>query len=332
MPKFKRIILPDGKTKLERIPDSPEVIESNRKLREEKIKLNKEIVIKRKELIENIIKIIPKEIYNKDKELSKRFFSKIDIKNEDECWNWLVNKNCDGYGIFKYNNDSIYAHRMSWLIFNNEIPKELYVLHLCDNRKCVNPKHLKLGTQQDNMKDMVNKGRNCNLKGEEHGGSKLTWNQINEMRKLYLTRKYTQKQLSLMYDSSPSNIDSILNNKTWEDKNYVPIHIDGKEGERSRFSKLTWVEVYAIREKYCKYGIRVGQLCREFGVTDGAIYKILHNLSWFDIGFNPLLIIEKRDNEIREKFFKEKVSIDKLCTEYGLTKKFVKYIIDIKEV
>lgn len=312
MPKLERIILSDGKMKLERIFDSSEEIEAKKKLYEEKIK------------------IIPKEIYNKDENLAKRFFSKVDIKGKDECWNWLANKNYDDYGIFKYNNQSIHAHRMVWLIFNNTIPEELYVLHSCDNRECVNPKHLKLGTQQDNMNDMVNKGRNCNLKGEEHGGSKLNWKQINEMRKLYLTRKYTQKQLSLMYNSASSNIDSILNNKTWKDENYIPIHIDGKEGERCRFSKLTLDKVYIIREKYYKYGIRVGQLCREFGVTDGAIYKILHNLSWFDINFNPLLIIEKRDNEIREKFFKEKVSIDKLCIDYRITKKFVKNIIDSK--
>jgi len=319
MPKFEISTSPNYKSKLE-ISDSRKVIETNKKSCEERIRVNREF-------IENIIKIIPKEIYNKNEKLVKRFFSKVDIKGDDECWNWLVHKNSDGYGTFKYNYTSIPAHRMLWLIFNNEIPEKMYVLHTCDNPSCCNPKHLFLGTQKDNMIDMVNKGRNCNLKGEEHGGSKFTWKQVNEIRKLYLTCNYTQKQLSLMYNSSGGNIDSILNNKTWKDENYVPIHISGKEGERSQSAKLTWIQIKEIREKYYKDGVRVGKLCKEFDVTDGAIYKILHNLSWVDINFNPLLIIEKRDNEIREKFYKFHISINNLEKEFNVTKYMIRFIL-----
>lgn len=75
------------------------------------------------------------------------------------CWEFSGRRNKDGYGTFKYIEASGLAHRASWLIFNGPIPECNYVLHRCDNRCCFNPKHLFLGTQLDNVKDCISKGR-----------------------------------------------------------------------------------------------------------------------------------------------------------------------------
>lgn len=259
--------------------------------------------------------------------VNERFWIKVDKKKEDECWNWTASKNQEGYGQFKIDDKMVKSHRFVYELLNGKIEDDLFVLHTCDNPACCNPKHLYLGTQQDNMSDMVNKKRSNKLKGEQHGRSLLNWEQVNEIRELYLTRKYDQNQLSLKYDMSQSNISDILNNKTWKDENYIPIHITGKEGELSWSSKLTWSKVNIIREKYYKYGIRTCQLCKEFDVSDGAIYKILHNLSWFDINFKPLLIIEKRDNEIREKYYKSNISLINLAKEFNIRISVIKNIL-----
>lgn len=89
------------------------------------------------------------------------FWSKVAITDDDKCWLWNGACNWKGYGVTWWQKKFNRAHRVSWLITNGNIPNGLFVLHTCDVRNCVNPKHLFLGTHQDNMKDMTAKGRHA---------------------------------------------------------------------------------------------------------------------------------------------------------------------------
>jgi hypothetical protein len=92
--------------------------------------------------------------------LEERFWSKVRRGTKFECWEWQAARNDDGYGLCRGGSRSIEgAHRVSWRLANGEIPEGQQILHRCDNRACVNPAHLFLGSQQDNIADMLAKGR-----------------------------------------------------------------------------------------------------------------------------------------------------------------------------
>jgi len=109
------------------------------------------------------------------------FFKNVSMGPESKCWDWLGAISRKGYGQFKYTNTMKSPHRISYEFFNGPFSSALHVLHKCDNPKCVNPRHLFLGTNQDNVDDKMRKGRHQSS-SQTHCKSGHEFNEENTIR------------------------------------------------------------------------------------------------------------------------------------------------------
>ena len=142
--------------------------------------------------------------------LSERFWAKVRRADLAECWRWTGRLSSAGYGRVGRRRESRYAHRVSWELHHGPVPQGLSVCHRCDNTQCVNPSHLFLGTQADNIADMVSKGRNA--LGERNGQAKLTESEVVTIQAI---TKRTQRSIAADYGVSRSLISLIRSGKRW---------------------------------------------------------------------------------------------------------------------
>ncbi len=160
----------------------------------------------------------------------ERFWKRVN--RTDGCWVWTASTVTGGYGKFWDGKRHVRAHRYAWEMVNGPVPNGLEVLHTCDNPPCVNPAHLFLGTQADNMRDMVRKGRMwtqqhpdraaLNLdrirpldqRGELNGRARFTADDIRKIRQM-AADGVTQREIARIVGMSRSHVAAIVLRKKW---------------------------------------------------------------------------------------------------------------------
>jgi hypothetical protein len=127
---------------------------------------------------------------------------------QEGCWGWKGEVSSSGYGRISYSSKRMQLHRVSWMIYYSEIPDGMWVLHKCDNPICSNPEHLFLGTHNDNVQDMISKGRRIIPKKKYLGFYDLSNDDILEIKKL-LANKSLKKDIANKFGIGPWTVTRI---------------------------------------------------------------------------------------------------------------------------
>ena len=150
-----------------------------------------------------------------------RFWNKVKKGDPDECWEWIAGKSGSGYGSFtvhgakgrKIHN----AHKLAWIVSNSRpVPKGLVVMHSCDNKACVNPGHLSIGTPFENIRDCRLRGRKNPAVGERHSRAKMTADIVRAIRLEYETNAVSIRELQDKYGFTWSSTYAAATRRSWK--------------------------------------------------------------------------------------------------------------------
>ena len=144
-------------------------------------------------------------------DMAQRFWRFVRKGKAAQCWPWKGSVRGAGYGRIKHNGKDRLAHRVSYEINRGPIPDGMLVCHHCDNPSCVNPKHLFVGTQKENLADRNAKGRFHPVKGEQHGRSKLTEDQV---KKIILDAR-PQREIAADFGIDRAMVSHIKRGHSW---------------------------------------------------------------------------------------------------------------------
>lgn len=215
----------------------------------------------------------------KRKSMEERFDSMV-VKT-DTCWLWGGEKGVKRYGAISYGGHggkTVAAHRYSYLRYNGPIARGLVVRHKCDVMNCVNPEHLELGTNEDNVDDRNARGRSTghgkvrlDKKKRRGGNRKLMRAEMQKIKDEYATGEFSQAQLAHRWSVSQATISATIRGV-----NNCGAGLGGKRRPGGHFrEKITAEQRQEIREKYATGAFTQTQLAVEYGVTQARVSDII---------------------------------------------------------
>jgi len=158
----------------------------------------------------------PKNKRKPGQDFTEYFWSRVLVSTEEQCWPWTLSTTGPGYGHIRADGKMRDTHRVAWELANGTIPTGMCVLHKCDNRLCCNPAHLSLGSQAENLRDCVAKGRAAKAFGERSGAAKLDETKVRLVYLLVVEEGMTMKEAGTVVGVTGKNVQAIVSGRTWK--------------------------------------------------------------------------------------------------------------------
>lgn len=252
-------------------------------------------------------------------------------RNEESgCLEWQRYCMKNGYGTTCHNSKKRLAHRLAWCLANGveieSLESTQFVLHSCDNRACINPEHLSLGTVQDNQRQMAERGRS--LQGQKSHRAKLTRKQVLEIRRRYSSGLEVQADLAAEFGVSPDTISGITAGRMWK-------HLPGGEpgiGRQRRprgmkhNAKIDEAQVESILADYATGGFTQAALGEKHNISQSAVGHILRqHAPHLSLGRGrkglrrKRVITDEQMAEVARKYATGKYTQKELAEPFGLS-------------
>ena len=249
----------------------------------------------------------------------KRFWRYVIVGEDNDCWNWTGNVDRGGYGVISIKltkATSRKAHRIMYSICNGEIPEGLVIMHICDNPSCCNPKHLRLGTQADNVQDCVDKHRRSPQDGDNNNRSVLNSIQVLEIKKLYESGLYSAQSLSDKFKVSLTAITYILKGKSWKETTGGVVIPENRKNRLK--NKLTEIQVLEIKKMIETTDLNYKEIGNLYNITGSEVSLIALNKIWKDVG-QKINAEQRETHTLGTKLSSENVLEIKRLLREGLT-------------
>jgi hypothetical protein len=204
-------------------------------------------------------------------EFSRRFWQKVEITKDSECWLWNA-CSINGYGIINVGGRNALAHRVSWAIANKRLDVAgKVVMHKCNTPLCVNPRHLELGTQKENLDQAVRQLRM---------GKFFTDSQVSEIRQMALAGQPI-KTIAAHYGTGLKPIEKVVYNERSIDPSYnTPFRGYSMLGEFHRSARLTTFDVMRARSMWAYDNVPILTIAKDLGIAYSSCHNMIHGQTW----------------------------------------------------